>query len=51
MTEPRATTSTSSGPDDAEMPLYRRVEPNMQLGEFRCEEFIGDLLFGKYQRK
>src|SRR4029079_9512720 len=33
------------------MPLYRRVEPNMQLGEFRCEEFVGDLVFGKYQKK
>ena len=33
------------------MPLYRRVEPNMQLGEFRCEEFVGDLVYGKYQKK
>jgi hypothetical protein len=33
------------------MPLYRRVEPNMQLGEFKCEEFVGDLVFGKYQKK
>ena len=23
------------------MPLYRRVEPNMELGEFKCEEFVG----------
>jgi hypothetical protein len=33
------------------MPLYRRVEPNMQLGDFKCEEFVGDLVFGKYQKK
>ena len=33
------------------MPLYRRVEPNMRLGEFKCEEFVGDLVYGKYQRK
>ncbi len=33
------------------MPLYRRVEPNMQLGDFKCEEFVGDLVYGKYQRK
>jgi hypothetical protein len=33
------------------MPLYRRIEPNMQLGEFKCEEFVGDLVFGKYQKK
>jgi hypothetical protein len=33
------------------MPLYRRVEPNMQLGEFKCEEFVSDLVYGKYQRR
>jgi hypothetical protein len=33
------------------LPLYRRIEPNMELGEFKCEEFVGDLLFGKYQRQ
>jgi len=33
------------------MPLYRRVEPNMRLGEFKCEEFVGDLVYGKYQKK
>ena len=27
------------------------LEPNMQLGEFKCEEFVGDLVFGKYQKK
>ena len=32
------------------MPLYRRLEPNMRLGEFKCEEFVGDLLYGKYQK-
>ncbi len=32
------------------MPLYRRVEAAMQLGEFKCEEFVGDLIFGKYQK-
>ena len=32
------------------MPLYRRLEPNMQLGEFKCEEFVGDLVYGKYQK-
>lgn len=32
------------------MPLYRRIEPNMQLGEFKCEEMVGDLVYGKYQK-
>jgi hypothetical protein len=33
------------------MPLYRRVEPNMELGEFKCEEFAGDLIFGRYAKE
>jgi hypothetical protein len=32
------------------MPLYRRLEPAMQLGEFKCEEFVSDLVYGKYQK-
>jgi hypothetical protein len=32
------------------MPLYRRIEPNMHLGEFKCEEFVADLIYGKYQK-
>ena len=32
------------------MPLYRRLEPGMQLGEFKCEEFVSDLVYGKYQK-
>jgi len=32
------------------MPLYRRLDANMQLGEFKCEEFVSDLVYGKYQR-
>ena len=32
------------------MPLYRRVEPDIQLGEFKCEEFVSDLIYGKYQK-
>jgi hypothetical protein len=33
------------------MPLYRRIEPNMRLGEFKCEEFVSDLLYGKYAKE
>ena len=32
------------------MPLYRRMEPNMQLLEFRCIEFVEEFLNG-HQRK
>ena len=28
------------------MPLYRRVEPNAQILEFRCVEFVEDLMYG-----
>ena len=42
---------TFTRPWTIRMPLYRRVEPNMRLGEFKCEEFVGDLVYGKYQKK
>jgi hypothetical protein len=32
------------------MPLYRRVEPNAQLMEFRCIEFVEELAFGHLRR-
>jgi hypothetical protein len=32
------------------MPLYRRVEPNAQLLEFRCVPFVEELLFGEWRR-
>jgi hypothetical protein len=33
------------------MPLYRRVEKNAQLLEFKCTEFAEQLLYGKYIKK
>jgi hypothetical protein len=33
------------------MPLYRRVEPNAQLMEFRCIEFVEELAFGHLRRQ
>jgi hypothetical protein len=33
------------------MPLYRRVEPNAQLMEFRCVEFVEELAFGHLRRE
>ena len=33
------------------MPLYRRVEPNAQILEFRCVEFVEDLLYGHLRKK
>jgi hypothetical protein len=33
------------------MPLYRRIEPNAQLMEFRCIEFVEELEFGHLRRQ
>jgi hypothetical protein len=33
------------------MPLYRRVEPNARLLEFRCVEFAEELLYGHLRKK
>jgi hypothetical protein len=33
------------------MPLYRRLEPNAQLLEFKCVEFVEDLLYGALSKK
>ena len=33
------------------MPLYRRMEPNMQLIEYRCIEFVEEFLYGNLRKK
>jgi hypothetical protein len=33
------------------MPLYRRVEKNAQLLDFKCVEFVEELLYGKWRKK
>ena len=33
------------------MPLYRRLEPRAQLMEFRCTEFVEELMFGHVRRE
>lgn len=40
-----------SQPWKISMPLYRRVEKNAQLLEFKCVEFAEELLYGKYEKK
>ena len=32
-------------------PLYRRMEPNMQLLEFKCVEFVEELMYGHLRKK
>ena len=33
------------------MPIYRRVEPNMQLMEYRCVEFAEEFLYGNLRKE
>ncbi len=42
---------TFSRPWKISMPLYRRLDKNMQLLEFKCVEFVEELLYGKYRAK
>ena len=40
-----------TGPWRMSMPLYRRVEPNAELLEFRCVEFVEDLIYGHLRKQ
>jgi hypothetical protein len=33
------------------MPLYRRVEAGARLGQFKCVEFVEELLYGQYRKE
>ncbi len=32
------------------MPLYRRVEENARLMDFKCVEFVEELIYGEHRR-
>jgi hypothetical protein len=40
-----------SRPWKMSMPLYRRLEKNAQLMEFKCAEFVEELLYGPLRRE
>jgi hypothetical protein len=40
-----------SRPWKISMPLYRHVEKNARLLEFKCVEFVEDLIYGQYEKK
>ena len=42
---------TFTRPWTIQMPLYRKVEPNAQLLEFKCVEFSEELLYGHLKKK
>ena len=41
---------TFTQPWTISMPLYRRMEDNAQLMEFRCVEFVEELMYGEWRR-
>lgn len=42
---------TFTRPWKISMPLYRRMEPNAQLLDFKCVEFVEELLYGNLRAK
>jgi hypothetical protein len=40
-----------SRPWKISLPLYRRMEPNVQLMEFKCQPFVEELLYGRFTKK
>ena len=42
---------TFSRPWKISMPLYRRLEKNAQLLEFKCVEFVEEMLYGHLRKK
>ena len=33
------------------MPLYRRMEPNVQLMEYKCVQFVEELVYGQLRKQ
>ena len=42
---------TFTKPWTMSMPLYRRVERNAQLGQFKCVEFVTELMYGHLRKE
>ena len=43
--------NTFSRPWTIRLPLYRRIEQNAQILEFKCVEFTEELLYGEFVRR
>lgn len=41
---------TFNAPWTIAFPLYRRIEPNARLGQFKCVEFVEELLYGHLRK-
>ena len=42
---------TATEPRTISLPLYRRMEPNVQLLEFKCAEFSEEFPHGEWRRE
>ncbi len=43
--------ATFTAPWTIEMPLYRRMEPGIELMDFKCVEFVEELMYGEFRRQ
>jgi len=43
--------ATFAAPWTIEMPLYRRLEPGIALMDFKCVEFVEELMYGEFRRQ
>jgi hypothetical protein len=41
---------TFTRPWKISMPIYRRMEENVQLLDFKCVEFVEELMYGEWRR-
>jgi hypothetical protein len=44
-------TNVFTRPWKIQMPLYRRLEKNAQLMDFKCVEFVEELLYGQWRKR
>jgi hypothetical protein len=42
---------TFTRPWTIRMPLYKHVDPNARLGQFKCVEFVEELLYGHLRKE
>jgi hypothetical protein len=43
--------NTFTRPWKISFPLYRRLEKNVQIMDFKCVEFVEELMYGQWRKK
>ena len=43
--------NTFTRPWKVSFPLYRRLEKNVQIMDFKCVEFVEELMYGQWRKK